>query len=321
MLQEEKMTISLLYALCRFQTHLIGEKGRSPETIRAYMSDLEQFRGYLEARKAIVRVGQVEESHVRGFLAEGFGKLRRVSVTRKLSSIKVFFRFLQREGAVRENPAERVKPPKREKTLPMCMSVDQAHRFFASNGDMGKRDRAMFELLYSSGLRVGELTSLRVGDLDLGGGWVRVMGKGRKERHVPVGTVALDALTEYLPVRAIVALQCGRDREEALFLNARGGALSSRSVRRILKPYLGAAGLPEESSPHTFRHSFATHLLQGGADLRSIQELLGHSSLSTTQRYTHIDMGRLTKAYDMAHPRSGVMMRASHKEGRNEPQQ
>lgn len=312
------MSHELSSLLRLFEIHLVGEKGRSQETVRAYMSDLEQFREYLVSCGAATQVEDVVERHVRGFLANGFGRLARVSVGRKLSSIKMFFRFLQREGVVAENPASRVKPPKREKPLARSMSVDQAHRFFASNADMGKRDRAIFELLYSSGLRVGELTSLGLGDVDLTRGWVRVMGKGRKERYVPVGSAAVAALSEYLPVRAFATLQTGRPYEGPLFLNSRGGSLSSRSVRRILKPYLDAAGLPRDASPHTFRHSFATHLLQGGADLRSIQELLGHASLSTTQRYTHVDLGHLMEVYDRTHPRSGVTNRESTTERRNE---
>jgi len=172
---------------------------------------------------------------------------------------------------------------------------------------MNKRDKAIFELLYSSGLRVGELTSLKLHDLDLNNGWVRVFGKGSKERYVPVGSKAVKALEDYLLVRAMIEIRTGRlHSREVLFINSRGGPLSSRSVRRILKSCLDTAGLARDVSPHTFRHSFATHMLHGGADLRSIQELLGHSSLSTTQRYTRVDLGRLMEVYDKSHPRSGV---------------
>ena len=166
----------------------------------------------------------------------------------------------------------------------------------------------MFELLYSSGLRVGELTSLDVHDVDLASGWVRVVGKGNKERYVPVGSKAVSALKDYLPVRdMIVAEHPVLSAARPLFLNARGTRLSSRSVRRILKAFLTAANLGRDVSPHAFRHSFATHLLQCGADLRSIQELLGHASLSTTQRYTKVDLGRLMEVYDRSHPRSGSL--------------
>jgi len=180
-------------------------------------------------------------------------------------------------------------------------------RFFARNQDAMTRDLAIFELLYSSGLRVGELTSLDKDDVDLENGWVRVIGKGNKERYVPVGSRAVDALRAYLPLRATIAANDKIATEDrALFLNMRGGRLSSRSIGRILKANLHNAGIVRDASPHAFRHSFATHLLQGGADLRSIQELLGHSSLSTTQRYTKVDLGRLMEVYDKAHPRSGA---------------
>jgi integrase/recombinase XerC len=181
-------------------------------------------------------------------------------------------------------------------------------RFFSRNTDMGKRDSAIFELLYSSGLRISELTGLKVQDIDLKSGWVRVLGKGSKERYVPVGSRAAHALVSYLPFREVLAaMQPGAGRSNRLFLNSRGRPLSSRSVRRILKAHLDTAGLTRDASPHTFRHSFASHLLQGGADLRSIQELLGHASLSTTQRYTRVDLGRLMEVYDRAHPRSGAV--------------
>ncbi len=180
-------------------------------------------------------------------------------------------------------------------------------RFFSRNTDRGKRDLAMFELLYSSGLRVGELVSLRVQDLDLNNGWVRVIGKGNKERYVPVGSRAVAALMAYLPIRSLLKSATGvLENQSALFLNFRGARLSSRSVRRILKAFLSSSGIARDVSPHAFRHSFATHLLHGGADLRSIQELLGHSSLSTTQRYTKVDLGQLMSVYDRAHPRSGA---------------
>ena len=188
-----------------------------------------------------------------------------------------------------------------------ALTPDEMDRFFTNNQSMQKRDMAIFELLYSSGLRVGELTSLKTQDLDLKNGWVRVLGKGNKERYVPVGSRALTAIKEYLPIRAALETTTGGlHAKGAVFLNSRDGPLSSRSVRRILKTLLDSACLTRDASPHTFRHSFATHMLTGGADLRSIQELLGHASLSTTQRYTKVDIGRLMKVYDRSHPRSGA---------------
>jgi integrase/recombinase XerC len=294
-----------------FRRHLKTEKVRSKETVRAYMADLEDFRAYLEsiiAAEALANVRTIDRFHARGFLASRFGKIKKISVGRKLAAIRTFFRFLVREGRVSGNPAAGLRSPKCEKPLPKALSVDEVDRFFSRTADRGKRDLAIFELLYSSGLRVGEVTSLEVHDVDLTSGWVRVIGKGNKERYVPVGSKAVLALKDYLPVRSLIEannplLGAGKP----LFLNSRGTRLSSRSVRRILKTFLTAANLGRDVSPHAFRHSFATHLLQCGADLRSIQELLGHASLSTTQRYTKVDLGRLMEVYDRSHPRSGSL--------------
>jgi integrase/recombinase XerC len=297
-------------AVAQFVRHLETEKLRSKETVRAYRADLEDFRQYLEQSGASAAIGAVQATdpfHVRGFLAARFGKIKKESVGRKLAAIRTFFKFLVREGLSAGNPASGIRAPKPGRPLPRALSVDELDRFFSRNGGMSARDRAIFELLYSSGLRVGELTSLKVDDLDLENGWTRVIGKGSKERYVPVGSKACLALQEYLSQRAAHELvEVGMSSRRSLFLNSRGGPLSSRSVRRILKHYLDAAGLARDVSPHAFRHSFATHMLQGGADLRSIQELLGHAGLSTTQRYTNVDLGRLMEVYDRSHPRSGA---------------
>lgn len=293
-----------------FMRHLATEKMRSQETIRAYRADLADFRGYLEtlgAHEALAGVDRIDTVHVRGFVAHRFGKIRKTSIGRKLAAIRTFFRFLVRERVIPSNPGAGTRAPKKDRPLPRALSVDQMDRFFARNTSMSARDRAVFELLYSSGLRVGELTALKVQDVDLENGWARVMGKGGKERYVPVGSKAAEALRGYLTVRSAVAVQFHVPTHNgALFLNARGGTLSSRSVRRILKGCLDVAGLAGDASPHAFRHSFATHMLHGGADLRSIQELMGHSSLSTTQRYTKVDLARLMAVYDRSHPRSGA---------------
>jgi integrase/recombinase XerC len=296
-------------AVKRFVRHLEAEKLRSKETVRAYTSDIQDFRLHLESHgpQAIKHVAKVDALHVRGFLAARFGKVKKISAGRKLAALRTFFRFLVREGIIAVSPGAAIRAPKRDKPLPKALSVDEMDRFFARNEDRGMRDSAIFELLYSSGLRVGELTSLDVEAVDLDNGWVRVIGKGNKERYVPVGSRAAEALREYLPLRAAIAAKDKVAAENrALFVNARGGRLSSRSIGRILKANLRTSGVVRDASPHSFRHSFATHLLQGGADLRSIQELLGHSSLSTTQRYTKVDLGRLMEVYDKAHPRSGA---------------
>jgi len=293
-----------------FIRHLETERLLSKETVRAYAADLRDFKAYLGScgPGELSNVDRIDAFHIRGFFAARFGKIKKVSLGRKLAGLRTFFRFLVREGIVSQNPATDIRAPKREKPLPKALSVDDLDRFFSRNPDMGKRDRAIFELLYSSGLRVGELTSLRVQDLDLNNGWVRVIGKGNKERYVPVGSRAVAAMQDYLPQRAVLETKnMAPSKDRALFLNSRGGPLSSRSIRRILKTCLNGAGLARDASPHTFRHSFATHLLNAGADLRSIQELLGHASLSTTQRYTKVDLGRLMEVYDKAHPRSGAL--------------
>jgi integrase/recombinase XerC len=297
-------------AVAVFIRHLTSEKVRSPETVRAYTSDLADFRAYLEqsgAVKVLQSVDKIDQFHVRGFVASRFGRIKKVSTGRKIAAIRTFFRFLARERIVPSNPAAAIKAPKKEKCLPKALSVDEMDRFFSRNPDISSRDVAIFELLYSSGLRVGELVSLDIQDVDLRNGWVRVVGKGNKERYVPVGSKALEALEHYLPTRAFIETGTSALHSKGkLFLNLRGAPLSSRSIRRILKSCLDTAGLARDASPHAFRHSFATHMLYGGADLRSIQELLGHSSLSTTQRYTKADLGRLMEVYDRAHPRSGA---------------
>jgi integrase/recombinase XerC len=296
-------------AAINFRRHLVTEKMRSKETVRAYLADLQDFRMFLESNfgvDSLRDVGSLDRFHSRAFLASRFGKLKKVSVGRKLASLRTFFRFLMREGVISTNPASSLRSPRCDKALPKALSVDEADRFFSRTPGSCARDLAMFELLYSSGLRVGELTSLNIRDVDLDNGWLRVVGKGNKERYVPVGSKAVAALRAYLPLREPAFVSQGTlAGNTPLFLNFRGGRLSARSVRRILKSLLSVAGLHRDVSPHAFRHSFATHLLQGGADLRSIQELLGHSSLSTTQRYTKVDLGRLMEVYDRSHPRSG----------------
>jgi len=291
-----------------FLEYLRLEKVRSPETYRAYRADLEDLQRFL-ARvdvRAVEDVGRVDILLIREYLALRFTSLKKESLARKVACIRSFFKFLMRERIVESNPTAALRAPKRGRSLPKALSVDEMDRFFGRNTlSIPKRDLAIFELLYSSGLRVSELTSLTLNDIDLDNGWVRVLGKGRKERYVPVGTRAAKAIREYLPVRAAHIATAKSGRRDGLFVNARGGSLSSRSVRRILKGCLQTAGLAGDASPHAFRHSFATHMLHGGADLRSIQEMLGHSSLSTTQRYTRVDLARLMEVYDKAHPRSG----------------
>ncbi len=279
-----------------FIEHLRVEQGVSGHTLRAYAGDLDEFFSFIDMRPE-----EIDYLDIRSFLASlHHKKLKKTSIARKLATIRSFFKFLHKEGYVKKNPAKLVSSPRVPKTLPKFLPVDETfHLMNTPKGDtfIPTRDKAMLELLYSSGLRVSELTALDVVDLDLKESLVLVKGKGRKERIVPIGTKAMEALQNYLPERISL-----KKKSPALFLNNRGGRLTQRSVRRILVRYSRMISLKGDISPHTLRHTFATHLLHEGADLRSIQELLGHSSLSTTQKYTHVDIGHLTEVYDKAHP-------------------
>ncbi|HET9599608.1 MAG TPA: tyrosine recombinase XerC [Anaeromyxobacteraceae bacterium] len=303
--------------LRRFATHLASERRASPHTSKAYLADLAQYAAYL----AEVGVPLVPSSPaaVRGFLARAAGGAGPAALGRKLSALRTFYRFLVREGLAASNPARGVASPRRPKKLPLVLPEDEVAALVeapASAAPFGAapapaapldlRDRAFLELLYASGLRVSELTALDLDHLDLAQGLVRVTGKRRKERIVPVGSAARAALARWLDEGrpALAAGPDGPGARRALFLNYRGGRLSQRSVARRLDRAVLASGLPRHVHPHALRHSFATHLLGNGADLRAIQELLGHASLSTTQRYTHLDWKRLADVYDRAHPRA-----------------
>jgi integrase/recombinase XerC len=297
-------------AVTRFLDFLRDQRHASPATVRAYRSDLEQFAGYLTGVSRDREPAPPEEIDVlavRGFVArltrEGLGK---ASVARKLSAVRSFLQHAVREGVLEASPAEGVASPRVPRSLPKDLTVDEIFHLLdrIEPTDLaGARDRALLELLYAAGLRVAELTGLDRGDVDLASGVVRVLGKGRKERVVPFGEKAAAALRRWLDVSAeLRALP--RAAIEAVFLNLRGGRLTDRSVRRILDRRLREAAIAAHVSPHALRHSFATHLLGAGADLRAIQELLGHASLSTTQRYTHVDTASLMRVYDRAHPRA-----------------
>ena len=290
----------------QFIDYMSLERGASPHTCRAYRKDLELFADFLAEKKLPTDVAAIDHLTIRLYLGHLYqGKrIKRPSVVRKLATLRTFFRYLKREGIVEKNPAKMVATPKGGKELPHALTVDEAFRILAVPDDatpLGSRDRAVLELLYSSGLRVGELTALKLQDLDLGGGMVRVMGKGGKERIVPIGSKATEALRAYLAHRGELM---NEGESTSLFLNNRGGRLTPRSVARMIKKYLPQGGILKETSPHTFRHSFATNLLDAGADLRGIQELLGHTSLSTTQRYTHVSSAKLMEVYDRTHPRA-----------------
>ena len=296
-------------SIARFVAYLRDQRHVSPETLRAYESDLAQFGSFL----ANEHVGGpppgaegIDTLAVRGFVAHLHrAGLRKSSIARKLSAVRSFLRHAVREGRIETNPGTSVPTPRLPKLLPKNLTVDEVFTLLdAIDGDdpVSRRDRAILEFLYATGLRVGELASLDLDDVDVAGGMVRVLGKGRKERIVPFGGQAQKALRRWLEASAP-----GRARSAdpgALFLNLRGGRLTDRSVRRILDRRLLEAALAARVSPHALRHSFATHMLGAGADLRAIQELLGHASLSTTQRYTHVGIDALMQVYDKAHPRA-----------------
>lgn len=280
----------------QFYDSLKAEKDASPNTLRAYAIDLKEFLQFIDKKPA-----DVDNLDIRSFLAAlHHRKLKKSSVSRKLATIRSFFKYLHREGVVKKNPAKLVASPKVPKSLPRFLTVDETFALMeAPKGDTfyAARDKAILELLYSSGLRVSELTALDINDLDMKESLVRVKGKGKKERIIPVGSKAIDAIKNYLPERILI-----KKKSPASFLNNRGGRLTQRTVRRIVVKYGRMIALRGCLSPHTLRHTFATHLLHSGADLRSIQELLGHLSLSTTQKYTHVDIAHLMDVYDKAHP-------------------
>ena len=280
----------------KFVSYLEIEKNYSPHTILNYRIDLEDFLKFIDKTS----IESVNYLLLRKFLAQLRARnYRPRTLTRKLSSLRSFFKFLHREGFVKENPAVLLMSPKLDKTLPKFLTEDEVTRLIevpSSKSASGKRDRAILETLYSTGIRVSELVGLDVNDVDLISNIAKVSGKGKKERIVPIGDKALDAIRDYVQDR--------RHKSRALFLNKNGTRLSDRSVRNIVNKHITAASLMQKVSPHVLRHSFATHLLNRGADLRSVQELLGHVNLSTTQIYTHVTTDRLKEVYNKAHPRA-----------------
>jgi len=300
--QETRSASALIPAIDRFCAYLSAERNVSPHTLAAYRSDLEQFAAFLhDDRGSGAGAGDVDHLLIRRFMATLHRDHKKSSVGRKLAAIRSLFRYLLRQGEVPRNPAELVSTPKKEKKLPYHLNIDEVTALMeAPTGEnfLSLRDRAILETLYSCGIRVSELTGLNVGDLDMEGGLARVLGKGGKERIVPVGRHARQALSLYLAERGTPPF------DAALIINARGGRLTRRSVARVVDRYILHIASMKKISPHTLRHTFATHLLEGGADLRAIQELLGHASLSTTQKYTHVSIDRLMEVYDKAHPKA-----------------
>ena len=298
-----------------FLESLVTEKGYSDHTRRAYRKDLLDFFSFLtesyfggranRKRTPEVNLEQVDGIMLRGYLGFLHRKNKKATIARKLSAIRSFFKYLVKNGFIADNPAELVLTPKQDKTLPVYLSVDEMFRLLDSiqtDTLLGLRNRAIFETLYSSGLRVSELAEMDFRDVDFSAAVVQVSGKGKKQRIVPIGQKALAAIKAY---RTRLQKQAGRHPvdEGPLFLNRFHKRLSPRSIARILNKLVDTIGLLTPVSPHALRHTFATHMLDAGADLRAVQELLGHKSLSTTQKYTHVSIDRLMETYDRAHPR------------------
>jgi len=300
----------------QFLEHLRYERNVSAHTLRNYASDLEQFVDHIApadpksgARK-FPELKDVDHLTIREWLAElHSAQKKKASIARKLAALRTFFQFLVREGLLESNPAKLVSTPRQEKKLPKHLSIEEAIKFIETpdiKTDLGKRDRAILELMYATGVRVAELTTMNLADIDFRNQLVRVTGKRRKQRIVPFGDPAASAIRDYLKVRDKFLLNAPiseRD-DEALFLNYQGTRITTRSVGRMVEKYIKICAGVHRISPHALRHSFATHLLDSGADLRDIQELLGHARLSTTQVYTHVSMEKLVEVYDKAHPKA-----------------
>ena len=294
----------------KFKLYISVEKNLSLHTQRNYLSDLYQFKGFLEREYPKTGIETIDNMIIRSYLGSLYKKNRKSSIARKLASLRTFFKFLLRAGILKENPASIVSTPRLEKHVPSFLTIDEIFALL-NMPDVAKpaglRDKAILEILYSSGLRVSELVEMNEDDLDLNLGIIKVMGKGKKERIVPIGSKAIEALNNYLNNRKRLSkYPLPSSLNPPLLLNQRGGRLTTRSVARIINRYIEQCGLLKNISPHSLRHTFATHMLDAGADLRAIQELLGHVSLSTTQKYTHVSISKLMEVYDNAHPKSRV---------------
>jgi integrase/recombinase XerC len=295
-----------------FERCLKVEKNASAHTCRNYLHDLREFDRFLSEGHLgnIADVSDIGNLAIRAYLAFLSKKNRKTSQSRKLSCLKSFFKFLVREEVISNNPAQPVRTPKLEKYLPRNMTVDEMFALLDSVPDetgIQARDKAILEVMYSTGIRVSELVSLNRNELELNIGIIRVKGKGGKERIVPIGKKAIQCLENYLRKSENLCKKYYLDqtvKEAPVFLNTRGGRITTRSVARRVDKYVIKCGLQQKMSPHAIRHSFATHMLNAGADLRAIQELLGHASLSSTQRYTHLNIDKLMEVYDKSHPRS-----------------
>lgn len=292
--------------LSRFMKWLEVEKGYSHHTVSNYKRDIEEFFCFSETT---LKLDAIEHSFVRSYVYHLNSRCKSSSVARKLSALRTFFRFLLKENVVKHDPFSAVSMPRQGKYMPVFLTVDEVFSLLEEPGDhdtFASRDRAILELLYATGIRVAELVGLDVQRVDFDDGMLKVSGKGNRQRVVPMGDPAVEMVRAYLPQRlALTTARVKRGHkpeENALFLNSRGGRLTTRSVERMVSHYAARAGIVSQVTPHALRHSFATHLLEMGADLRTVQELLGHTSLSTTQKYTHLNVDHLMGVYDKAHP-------------------
>lgn len=303
--------MKVIEAVERFDKYLVQSRNAPANTLKSYRQDLKKFADFLE-KEGIDEIQDINYPTLRKFLNQVYPGRKRSSVGRLISTLRTFFHFLEREELILRNPAEALLYPKFERKLPTFLTKEEAACLVEEPSrpvegkreefpELKARDRAILELLYASGLRVSELVSLNRDNVRLDLTVVRVMGKGRKERVVPFGQYAKRALIEHLEWQKRKGLS---KKDDPLFTNRLGKRLTDRMVRKLIERYTRTSGIPKRVGPHTLRHSFATHLLEGGADIRGIQELLGHSSLSTTQRYTHLNLDRLMEVYDKAHPRA-----------------
>lgn len=298
-----------------FLQSLEAEKGYAKNTCRGYRNDLEEFLSYLNEGRIsenwhsrpgeVIAIREVDNICIRGYLGYLHKRNKKSTISRKLSAVRSFFKFLVKRGVISTNPADSILTPKQDKAIPSYLPVDEMFRLLdsiRSDSILDVRNRAIFELLYTSGIRVSELVGMNLSDVNLNNAVIRVLGKGGKERIVPIGQKALNAVQIYLK-RLKNEWGINPEHDGPLLLNKNKGRLSARSVARILDKLVRTCGLLTSASPHTMRHTFATHMLDAGADLRVVQELLGHKSLSTTQKYTHVSIDRLMETYDRAHPR------------------
>lgn len=298
-----------------FLQSLEAEKGYAKNTCRGYRNDLEEFLSYLNEGRIsenwhsrpgeVIAIREVDNICIRGYLGYLHKRNKKSTISRKLSAVRSFFKFLVKRGVISTNPADSILTPKQDKAIPSYLPVDEMFRLLdsiRSDSILDVRNRAIFELLYTSGIRVSELVGMNLSDVNLNNAVIRVLGKGGKERIVPIGQKALNAVQIYLK-RLKNEWGIYPEHDGPLLLNKNKGRLSARSVARILDKLVRTCGLLTSASPHTMRHTFATHMLDAGADLRVVQELLGHKSLSTTQKYTHVSIDRLMETYDRAHPR------------------